>query len=97
MTAFGMSQLWWLAPVYLLVINSTTYLAFWSDKERAQQRLYRISESNLLFLALLGGSPAAIFAQQYLRHKTRKQPFCTILLCIPGIQTGVAIGLALST
>ncbi|HEY3929278.1 MAG TPA: DUF1294 domain-containing protein, partial [Candidatus Koribacter sp.] len=83
-------------PVYLLGINLTTYVAFWADKERARQRLYRISESNLLLLAILGGSPAAIIAQQYLRHKTRKQPFCTILLCIPGIQTGVAVWLALS-
>ena len=86
-----MSELWWLAPIYLIIINSITYLAFWDDKKRARLRLYRISEGNLLSLAILGGSPAAIFAQQHLRHKTRKQPFSTFLLCIPGIQIGVAI------
>ena len=86
-----MNELWWIAPLYLIIINSITYFAFWIDKGRARQRGYRISESNLLSLAVLGGSPAAIFAQQRLRHKTRKQPFSTFLLCIPGIQIGVAI------
>jgi uncharacterized membrane protein YsdA (DUF1294 family) len=92
-----MSEIWWLAPIYLLLINSITYLAFWIDKERAQMHLYRISESNLLLLAALGGSPAAIFAQQHLRHKTRKQPFGALLLSALGIQTCVAIWLVLLT
>lgn len=87
-----MLELWWLLPLYLILINSITYFAFWADKERARQRVYRIPERHLLWLALLGGSPAAIFAQHYLRHKTRKQPFKTILLCIPAIQIGLAIG-----
>ena len=92
-----MSGLWWLAPAYLFVINATTYLAFRADKQRAQHHRYRISESNLLLLAIFGGSPAALFAQRQLRHKTRKQPFGTILLCIPGIQIGLAIWLVAST
>ena len=91
-----MSELWWLVPVYLFGINAVTYLAFWVDKERARQRAYRIAEHNLLALAILGGSPAAIFAQQYLRHKTRKQPFATILFFIPPVQVAAAIVLALS-
>jgi uncharacterized membrane protein YsdA (DUF1294 family) len=84
------SDLWWLIPIYLLAINLITYFVFWADKERAQRRLYRISERNLLLLAILGGSPAAILARQNLRHKIKKQPFSTILLCIPVIQIGVA-------
>jgi len=91
-----MSDLWWLAPAYLLVVNATTYLTFGADKHRAQHHRYRIPESNLFLLAGLGGSPAAIFAQHHLRHKTRKQPFGTILLCIAGIQIGVAIWLVVS-
>ena len=92
----GGLTMWWLAPIYLFLINSIAYLMFWIDKERAQLRLYRISESHLLLLAMLGGSPAAIFAQQHLRHKTRKQPFGMMLLGIFGIQIFVAIWLALS-
>jgi uncharacterized membrane protein YsdA (DUF1294 family) len=81
------------APLYLVVISLATYFAFWLDKRRARQGSWRISESNLLFLALIGGSPAAIFAQQRLRHKTRKEPFRTFLFCIPGVQIGAIIAL----
>jgi len=89
-------KLWWLAvPIYMFLINSITYLAFWIDKERAEMRLYRISEDRLLLLAMLGGSPAAMFARQHLRHKTRKQPFGMLLLRILGIQTSAAIWLAI--
>lgn len=49
-----MTELWWLVPVYLFVINAVTYLAFWVDKKRAQQRAYRIAEHNLLALAIRG-------------------------------------------
>jgi uncharacterized membrane protein YsdA (DUF1294 family) len=77
-----------------MIINFITYFAFWTDKQRARQGGWRISEDNLFFLAVLGGSPAAIFAQQHLRHKTRKQPFSTVLLCILGLQIGAAIVLA---
>ena len=90
-----MSKLWWLALIYMLVINAITYFAFWADKERARHQRYRISEGNLLSLAIFGGSPAAIFARQHLRHKTRKQPFSTMLSCVPGAQIAVAIGLGL--
>jgi uncharacterized membrane protein YsdA (DUF1294 family) len=88
--------IWWFAPIYLLLINAITYLMFWIDKERAQSRLYRISESHLLLLAMLGGSPGAIFARQHLRHKTRKQPFSVVLFGILGIQISAAIWLALA-
>nr|KZA97508.1 hypothetical protein A4A59_04610 [Rhizobium leguminosarum] len=37
---------------------------------------------SLLFLALIGGSLGAVAAQQLLRHKTRKEPFRSILAAI---------------
>jgi len=79
--------------LYLILINCITYFAFWVDKQRAVQQRYRIPEKDLLFLALIGGSPAAILARQFLRHKTRKQPFGTVLLCIPGFQIGLAVAI----
>ena len=84
-----------LALIYLPVINAITWFAFWADKERARQGLYRIPERTLLLLALAGGSPAAIHAQQRLRHKTRKQPFSTLLVGIPVIQVAALISIAL--
>jgi uncharacterized membrane protein YsdA (DUF1294 family) len=83
------------AGFYAVAINSLTYLAFRTDKRRAVRHQFRISESRLLTLAALGGSPAAIYAQQSLRHKNRKQPFATILLLITGLQIGSLLGLGL--
>ena len=81
------------AGLYALGVNALTYLAFRSDKRRAVRRQYRIPERRLLTLAALGGSPAALYAQQSLKHKNRKQPFATILLLITGLQIGALLGL----
>ena len=81
------------AIVALLVINAWTFLRFWQDKRRAQAGERRIPESSLLGLALLGGTPGALLARHFLRHKTRKQPFSTNLYLILAIQLGLIIGL----
>jgi uncharacterized membrane protein YsdA (DUF1294 family) len=75
-----------LVAVYLPIINAATYFAFWIDKSQARQGGYRISEATLLLLSFLGGSPAAIFARYFLRHKTRKQPFTWQLFVIVAAQ-----------
>jgi uncharacterized membrane protein YsdA (DUF1294 family) len=82
-------------PAFLALVNLITLLSFWHDKRRAIAGGQRIRESDLLLLALLGGSPAALLARQWFRHKTRKQPFSTLLLLIVGLQIGALIGLML--
>ena len=75
--------------VYLLIANLLAYLAFVLDKGRAVRGEWRIAETTLLTLALLGGWPGAKLAQWRFRHKTRKQPFRTMLnlsgLVLPGV------------
>jgi uncharacterized membrane protein YsdA (DUF1294 family) len=70
----------------LLIINGLTVLAFWDDKRRAIAALRRIPEANLLWLAALGGTPGAFLARHVFRHKTRKQPFSSVLFVIAGLQ-----------
>ena len=77
----------------LLAVNLFTFLLFRLDKERAIAGGRRIAESDLLGLALVGGSPGALLARQVLRHKTDKQPFSNHLHVIFGAQTGVLISL----
>jgi uncharacterized membrane protein YsdA (DUF1294 family) len=72
-------------------------LRFWQDKQRAMAAEPRIRESDLLGLAVLGGSPGALLARRLFRHKTRKEPFSTQLLVITALQAGAAIGLAIAS
>jgi len=66
----------------LAVINLAAWTAFWWDKRAAVRGDRRVPERTLLLLALVGGSPGAVLAQQTLRHKTRKEPFRTLLFAI---------------
>jgi uncharacterized membrane protein YsdA (DUF1294 family) len=80
------------ALLAFVLVNGWTVLCFWQDKQRARAGAWRISEASLLGLALIGGSPGAFFARAVFRHKTRKQPFGTVLYFIAAIQAGAAIG-----
>ena len=75
---------------FVLLINGFAYLLYWADKRRALNGEYRIPEKSLLLVALLGGSLGALIACHTLRHKTRKQPFRTLLIGIAALQIGAA-------
>jgi uncharacterized membrane protein YsdA (DUF1294 family) len=68
-----------LALAWLIAVNLVTWRAFAHDKAQAIQGGWRVPENTLLLMALLGGWPAAKLAQRRLRHKTRKQPFGSLL------------------
>jgi len=78
--------------VYLAAINAMAFLAFASDKRRAVAGDRRTPEQTLLGLAAIGGSLGAIAGQQLFRHKTRKEPFRTILWSIPVLQAAALAG-----
>lgn len=60
------------------LFSAATFLVYRADKSAAVRGSWRTSESALHTLALLGGWPGALVAQQVFRHKTTKQPFRTI-------------------
>lgn len=70
----------------LVVFQLAAFGLFWFDKVQARNGDWRVRERTLLLIALLGGFGAWL-AQHLLRHKTRKEPFRTVL--------GVALGLHL--
>lgn len=84
-----------LVGLYLLGVNALTFAVFASDKRRACGGDRRVPERTLLQLAAVGGSPAAIAAQQMLRHKTRKEPFRSLLWLIAVLQFAGLVGAAL--
>ncbi|MFA6188113.1 MAG: DUF1294 domain-containing protein [Sulfuricurvum sp.] len=66
----------------LLLLNCVAFAVFGMDKYLAITNRHRISEKNLLFFALLGGSIGAIVAQQLFRHKTKKFKYILwLILC----------------
>lgn len=77
-----------LVLLWLAVTNLVAFAAFGLDKRLAQAGSWRISESTLLGLALVGGSVGAIGAQHLFRHKTRKEPFRSTLYGIVLLQIG---------
>jgi uncharacterized membrane protein YsdA (DUF1294 family)/cold shock CspA family protein len=60
------------------ILSFLTFLLYAEDKSKAQKGRWRVAESSLQVIALLGGWPGAILAQQLLHHKTRKRGFVTV-------------------
>lgn len=67
----------WSFAVYI-AMSLITYVFYYVDKTAAQKGAWRTKESTLHLLALLGGWPGALAAQQLLRHKSIKKPFRTV-------------------
>ncbi len=61
--------------IYLLAINLISFLAMFIDKRRAKWGKWRIKESTLFTLVLLGGGIGGIAGMYTFRHKTKKPRF----------------------
>jgi uncharacterized membrane protein YsdA (DUF1294 family)/cold shock CspA family protein len=62
--------------LYLYIVASlVTFIVYAFDKSAAKHGRWRIPESQLHWLALLGGWPGAFIAQNTLRHKSFKTAF----------------------
>ena len=71
--------------IYLVIINIVAFLAMWIDKQKAKKGKWRISETALFILAILGGSIGGMIGMYTFRHKTKKMRFVigfpAILVC----------------
>lgn len=61
--------------IYLLILNAAGIIVMLADKRKAVNQKYRIPESILLGVALLGGSIGCYLGMKLFRHKTRKPLF----------------------
>jgi uncharacterized membrane protein YsdA (DUF1294 family) len=88
-------MLWLIGAAVFIIINVFTFVLWGADKKAAASdgAQMRVSEFTLLMLAVFGGSTGAVIGQQYFRHKTRKQPFKSVLYFIVGIQIVVVYAL----
>jgi len=84
----------WHPPVFIAAVylgaSLITYFVYDRDKAAARQNTWRTPENTLHFLALAGGWPGALLAQQYIRHKSTKLEFRivfwgTVILNVVGL------------
>ena len=60
---------------YLLAINVITLVVYIADKIKAKRHMWRIPESTLLSLAIIGGSISAPIDIFVIRHKSQHPKF----------------------
>ena len=80
----------------LILINIAAFAAMGLDKVRAQRHEWRVPESTLFLLAVLGGSIGAFAGMRYYLHKTRHLRFTVGLPLILLLQAAAAAYLLLS-
>ena len=81
--------------LYLIIMNALGFLLMREDKQRAVEKRYRIPESTLLTVALLGGSAGTLAGMRLFHHKTRKPKFSIGIPLILALQLFLAGALLL--
>ena len=61
--------------LYLIIVNAAAFLLMLADKQKAKRGLWRIPESTLMGVAIIGGSVGALAGMYTFRHKTRHLKF----------------------
>lgn len=61
--------------LYLILINIITFIVFIWDKNKSKKKKWRIPESRLLLLSLIGGSMGGLLGMFIARHKTNHIKF----------------------
>lgn len=78
---FAVHVLWRPSPLLAagyVGMSVLTALVYAFDKSAAARRAWRTSEKTLHLLAVAGGWPGALIAQQFLRHKSTKEAFRSV-------------------
>ena len=79
---------------YIVIINILTFIVYGIDKLKAKKGKWRIPESTLLLLAIIGGSIGAWFGMKVWHHKTMHKKFKYGIPLIIILQLGVLLYLS---
>ena len=83
--------------IYLIIINLVGFLSMLIDKKKAERGSWRIKESTLLIIAVLGGSIGSIAGMYTFRHKTQKPRFYVGLPIIIVLQILIIVAILIET
>lgn len=61
--------------IYIIIINILAFILMGWDKYCSIKNYWRISENNLIGIALLGGAPGSFLGMLIFHHKTKKNKF----------------------
>ena len=79
---------------YLAVVNSINFIVYGIAMLKAKKRIWRIPESTLLLLAIIGGSVGAWCGVKVWHHKTLHKKFIYGIPLIVIIQISIIIYLS---
>lgn len=77
--------------IYLLILNAAGFLLMLIDKKKAQLGSWRIRESTLMTVAVLGGSIGSLTGMKLFRHKTKHLKFTLGIPVILALQIMAAV------
>lgn len=80
----------WLAA-WLIAANLVAVVITIADKRRARRHQWRVPESTLWLVSILGGTPLMLTTMHLIRHKTRHRRFMWGLPVLLVIQAGIMI------
>lgn len=78
---------------YFAVVNLLGFAMMGIDKRRAIKRLWRIPESTLFIIAIIGGSLGSILGMRIFHHKTRHWYFVYGMPAILLLQIAAVVAL----
>ncbi|HIV85038.1 MAG TPA: DUF1294 domain-containing protein [Candidatus Prevotella intestinigallinarum] len=86
-----MNEIHIILTIYLIAINIATFFVYGIDKWKARRSKWRIPESTLLTLAVLGGSIGAFIGMRTWHHKTMHNKFKYGVPLIINLQVVLAV------
>lgn len=78
---------------YFVVVDLLGFAVMGIDKRRAVKRLWRIPESTLFIIAIIGGSLGSIIGMRFFHHKTRHWYFVYGMPAILLLQIAAVVAL----
>lgn len=95
---YGLAALFWRVPVAVglgyLALSALTFAVYAIDKAAARANRQRTPEKTLHVLAVLGGWPGALIAQEWLRHKSIKPAFRAVFWVTVAVNVAAFLFLA---